>query len=311
MKAREQAQARSTDGPAASDEAEIRIPSGDVSLASTLYSPKGGAPVKACVVLSGAIAVPRRFYGRLASWLASKGYQVLTYDYSGMFDSQVTRQQRRQIGLRTWSEGDFEAVVSWCEQAHPGLPVLALAHSFGGTVMSLAPALGRVAGLVIISSGSGYWGHVPWGHRKIGRMSFWYVTLPLLARLFGYFPGRRLRLLGDIPKGVDLDWAASCRRPGYVRDALPRCPGFDSLRAPAVCLTFDDDKAVTEAAATWLAAEFGARLEVKKVRATSAGRGGNFHFDYFRPQLGGLFWDELRQWLDAMVNARASFASST
>ena len=44
---------------------------------------------------------------------------------------------------------------------------------------------------------------------------FWFVLVPLVTRMFGYFPGRKLRKVGDLPRGVILQWRRWCLNPRY------------------------------------------------------------------------------------------------
>jgi predicted alpha/beta hydrolase len=87
----------------------------------------------------------------------------------------------------------------------------------------------------------------------------WHAFMPLVARIFGYFPGERLRLLEDLPLGVALEWAAR-RKPDFwwhlqrpdgtpddslIRTLLDR---FESIRANTIALRFSDDPFATEEA---------------------------------------------------------------
>lgn len=54
-------------------------------LAGTLFEGEGNGPA---VLISGAAAVPHRFYACFARWLCEGGARtVLTYDYRGIADS--------------------------------------------------------------------------------------------------------------------------------------------------------------------------------------------------------------------------------
>jgi predicted alpha/beta hydrolase len=280
---------------------EFRLHSGSHQLAATLFSPANRGDVRGCVVLNSGMAIPRRFYARFAEWLASRGYACLTYDYSGMLDSRSAIDAEKEITLFTWGK-DFDAAALHLQGLFPGVKFFAIAHSFGGSVLSIAAETASVAGLVLIGSGSGYWGHVPWGPRKLGRIAFWYFLLPSLARMFGYFPGQMLRLLGDIPKGVSLQWASWCRNPEYMVGAVSRCYGLTGFNAPGVSLTFNDDHVFPESSVRWYAAQFGAPLAVRQVFTRGRERIG--HLNFFRIPVGLPFWEEVRSWLDVMAEGQ-------
>ncbi|MEQ1807783.1 MAG: hypothetical protein ABL900_20570 [Burkholderiaceae bacterium] len=68
--------------------------------------------------------------------------------------------------------------------------------------------------------------------------------MPVPTLLFGYFPGKRLGKVGDLPKGVVLQWRKWCMNPRYhvgaegaaVRDQFAGAP------FPVVALSITDDE---------------------------------------------------------------------
>ncbi|MEC8428943.1 MAG: CocE/NonD family hydrolase, partial [Pseudomonadota bacterium] len=58
-----------------------------LSLSATIYSPKENA--KAGVIINSATAVKQSYYQDFASFLASNGYLVVTYDYRGIGKSAI------------------------------------------------------------------------------------------------------------------------------------------------------------------------------------------------------------------------------
>jgi predicted alpha/beta hydrolase len=62
---------------------DITIPATDgYTLAATLFLPPG--PKRNAAIISSATATPRRIYRGFASYLAHRGFAVLTYDYRGI-----------------------------------------------------------------------------------------------------------------------------------------------------------------------------------------------------------------------------------
>ncbi len=79
-----------------------------------------------------------------------------------------------------------------------GAPLFALGHSLGGQATPLLPSADRLSGLVNIAVGSGAARHNQPRVRRSAPL-LWYVLGPTLCPAFGYFPGNRIGLLGDIP----------------------------------------------------------------------------------------------------------------
>jgi predicted alpha/beta hydrolase len=78
-------------------------------------------------------------------------------------------------------------------------------HSFGGCAVGLAASAGQVRRVVMVGAQFAYWRDYAVDQRwqLLGK---WHVVMPLLTRVFGYFPGKRLGWLEDTPSGVVHDW---------------------------------------------------------------------------------------------------------
>lgn len=127
--------------------------------------------------------------------------------------------------------------------AVPEKPLYWLGHSLGGQLLGLLPEPERIAKAVTIASGSGYWReNSPALKRKVWWL--WYVVAPLSMRLFGYFPGKRLRKVGNLPRGVMEQWRRWCLDRDYaigVEGAAVKV-GFSAVRVPITSLSFADDE---------------------------------------------------------------------
>ena len=71
----------------------------------------------------------------------------------------------------------------------------------------------------------------------------WKVIAPAAIAVAGYFPGKRLRLLGDLPPNVMRQWARWCMHPDYLLGELPEMrEEFAKVDLPMVSLSFTDDE---------------------------------------------------------------------
>jgi predicted alpha/beta hydrolase len=195
------------------------IASDGVILAATRFAPSTQA--KAVVVLPTAMGVKQDFYAPFAQFLAAQGFAVLTFDYRGMGQS-VPAQYRTSLrgfkaDLFDWAERDYNSVLREARAWVPDVPLLVVGHSLGGQLPGLLPDNHLIDGLLTVAAGSGYWPHnAPPTRRVVWLM--WYFAVPLYTRLFGYFPGKKVRKVGDLPKGVIHQWAQWCKSPYYVVD---------------------------------------------------------------------------------------------
>jgi predicted alpha/beta hydrolase len=220
-----------------------------VALAATLYG--SSVPGSPAVLLASALGIGQSFYAPFASWLALGGYTVMTFDLRGIGASRVRGQSLRTVkaDMLTWARQDFAAAVrTLCE--HAKAPTIAvLGHSLGAhhPAMSDAATQARIHKLVSIGSGAGYWRDWAAPSRKLAPLLL-HVAGPLLTRLFGYFPGKRLGMVGDLPAGVMLQWSRWCRHPQFAWGAQPElvCPALATVRYPIHAIGFTDDEAMTE-----------------------------------------------------------------
>src|SRR6185295_3867468 len=189
-----------------------------------------GTP-RATLLIAGAMGVRSDFYAPLARYLAENGVHAFTFDYPFEGD------------LFGWTRYLDERLVE-ARDAAPGLPLLYLGHSLGGQLLGVLPHATEVKAALTVTAGSGY-------YRFNDRMPlrvrlFWFGMIPLLTPLFGYFPGKRLRMVGDLPKGVAWQWRKWCLHPEYLlAEGDEWRSAFDRIRIPIRGYSFEDDHIVT------------------------------------------------------------------
>lgn len=130
-----------------------------------------------------------------------------------------------------------------------GLPVTWVGHSLGGQALAFVDHE-RLDRVLTIASGTGYWRLNAPAVRWRAPL-FWRGIAPVTTRLAGYYPGRRLRLLGDLPAAVMRQWGRWCMHRDYlgidVPDAAER---FARVRTPISVISFSDDELISRASIT-------------------------------------------------------------
>ena len=198
---------------------------------------------RACVLIVPAMGVAQKFYSPLALWLASQDFLVATFDYVGIGLSRRSELRALEVNIIDWARFDCEAMIRAITNEASAKPLNWLGHSLGGQIMALVPSCARVTKAVTIASGSGYWQDSPPG-LKWRAWWMWYVAVPVATRIWGYFPGKRLRKVGDLPRGVIEQWRRWCLDPHY--NVGVEGPGiqaqFDAVKAPITSISFIDDE---------------------------------------------------------------------
>lgn len=253
------------------------------------------------VLIAPAMGVRQDFYRPFAEWLASQGQAVLSFDYRGMGASRPAKLRDLKVDVLDWAREDAAAALQALRSRYPQLPLTWIGHSLGGQIAALVPGIGDVSQIVTIAAGSGYWrDNAPQLKRIVWLL--WYGLVPVVTPLFGYFPGRRLGMVGDLPRGVIRQWRAWCLNPAYllgVEDESVRA-AFGALRRPVTTLSFTDDEFMSERNIDALHA-FMANAPVRRLRlapeAVNLSRIG--HFGFFRSERAAALWEPyLRPLLD-------------
>ena len=252
---------------------------GAVSLALRVYEPAGAA--RASVVIGGAMGVRQSFYEAFARWMAQQGFRVTTFDYRGHGDSLHGAMRDVKADLFDWAQ-DYEAVISAAKAALPMQPLYLLGHSLGA----------QLPGLLSVAAGSGYWrDNAP----RLKRMVpyFWWVLVPLATRLCGYFPGRALKKVGDLPSGVILQWRRWCLHPAYSvgAEGAAVAQSYGAVRFPVLALSMADDELMTLRGTHNLVnlyANTERRVESISPAELKVRRIG--HFGFFRDQFRQSLW---------------------
>jgi predicted alpha/beta hydrolase len=171
-------------------------------------------------------------------------------------------------------------------------PLYWIGHSLGGQILPFVPNRDRVAKIVTVATGSGYWRENAAPLRRIVWW-LWYVVAPLSLRLFGYFPGKRLRKVGDLPRGVMEQWRRWCLNPEYALGAEgdPVRGLYASVKTPIVSLSFTDDEYMSALNTESIHGFFvNAPLKMKRIAPKDIGVGRIGHFGFFRPAFEDSLW---------------------
>ena len=256
------------------------------------------AAPKGRIVIAPAMATPQSFYAPFATHLAAGGYTVWTFDYRDTGESLNGNMRGAKTDITDWVTRDFDAVVKLAADREPEVPLFVVGHSLGGQAAPLLASRERIAGLVNIAVGSGSLRHnTPKIRRRAPLM--WHVMVPLLCPLFGYFPGERLGVIGNIPTGAIKQWRRWCLTPDYLLSGEPGArDAYASATYPVLALTFSDDELLLEAGSRLLHDAYTARApDYRVIEPANVGLKRIGHFGFFKPQSAAALWPLVTNWL--------------
>lgn len=257
-------------------------------IAARFFRPQGAA--KGAVLIVPAMGCSQDYYAPFASWLAAQGFLAATFDYRGTGLSRPHTLRGFKADILDWARLDCAAMID----ALPERPLYWIGHSLGGQILGLVPNKQLVKKAVTVATGSGYWlENVPSLRLKVWWL--WYVLVPLSLPLFGYFPGKALRKVGDLPRGVMAQWRRWCLNREYavgVEGEAVRAQ-YAALRAPIVSLSFSDDEMMslrnTESIHGFYS---GAQRKMKRIAPQDIGARRIGHFGFFRSAYERSLWHE-------------------
>ena len=216
----------------------------DCHLVGTLRLPEGVA-VSRAVVIAPALGVPQTFYADFAAWLTQQGLATLCFDWRGIGASAPQRLSGFRADLLDWAQRDAPAIMQALAQAVPDCPITWLGHSMGGILVGAMDMHARVDQVVTVAAGH--------GHRRflakplryyVGLL--WHVAMPLSVARHGYFAGQRFRAVGDLPKGVAMQWRRWCLLPDFVVGHSPALRrAYAEFALPLTVVMMTDDRMAT------------------------------------------------------------------
>jgi predicted alpha/beta hydrolase len=259
-----------------------------VRLAARLFVPRRAAC--AAAVVAPAMAVAQRYYEPFARWLAAQDVLALTFDPRGIGRSRRGHLRDERADVLTWAERDFGAALrALADRAGP-LPITWIGHSLGGQVLPFVPGRERIANMVTVACGTGYW-----RESVIPRRAWvlWRVIAPACLSAFGWFPGRRLGLVGDLPGPAMAQWRRWCLHPDYAMGAERAGALYAAVRTPITAISFTDDELMSARNFEALDLQY-ANAPRRRIRVAPADVGFRRvgHFGFFRPGSEPL-WREL------------------
>lgn len=261
-------------------------------------------PAIAGLIIAPALAVQQSFYDSFAQYLAQQGYRVWTFDYRGIGESKQGSMRACTADVSSWVNTDFDSVVKHGLAQMAGLPLFVLGHSLGGLITPLLPSVENLSGVINIAVGSGAKRHM---QPRLQRSTpwLWHVVSPALCFVFGYFPGARIGIMGDIPRNAFFQWRGWCLNTDYLLDAEPAAKeAYAALSCPMLSLFLADDELLLESGARWLHEAYtGTQVDYQVLDAAKFDIPRIGHFGFFKSRQKTTLWPIVSDWLEQQLSS--------
>lgn len=218
----------------------------NVSLAATLFMPE---TPKGAVMIAPATGIKRRFYQAFATYLASLGWGVITFDNRGIGDSLNGHVKQSKATLQSWGEQDMPAVLEALRSHFPQLSYHLIGHSAGGQLVGLMPNVRLITSQFNVACSSGSLRNMTYPF-KLQAHIFMNVFIPLNHAIWGFTNAQWMGMGEPLPKEVAKQWREWCNGKGYVEMAFGKSiqtHAYDSLTHPTCWVWATDDTIANEA----------------------------------------------------------------
>ncbi|MDO9236798.1 MAG: alpha/beta fold hydrolase [Aquabacterium sp.] len=277
----------------------IHIPARDgYPLAVTHYLPEQS--VQRAVLIASAMGVPQRFYTAFATWLSEQGVAVMTFDWRGMGASAPVNLRGFKASITDWAEQDLAAMMDAFCAKWSDVPRTYLGHSLGGQLFGWLDHSDRFDRVVTVASGNGYWRLNAPATRNLAPILWWFLA-PVAITVAGYFPGKRLGTLGDLPAAAMWQWRRWCLHPDYLGSEGDAVRGrYAQVRTPITAVILDDDELLTAQGIRKLYRLYAnANVHFEHLHPHEWGMKNIGHFGLFKPSSVSTLWPRALHWLAA------------
>jgi len=277
---------------------KIQLQSSGNLIAVTHFRPTGTSDIS--VIMNCATGAKQTYFWKFAQYIANKGIRVFTYDYSGIGQSAPKSLKGYQTSASQWGESDLTAVINYVSHHFAYKKLILINQSIGGQIACLSPSIHKVDGMVHVASQTGYWKQWPLRYRYL--LYFNWQMLVGFSHIFGYFPGKSMGIMENLPKGVALEWAKWGKSPNYLFDHISpeEKARYETIKTPLLSYSFSDDTTAPYNTVQWLNTRFkNCTLIDKHIHPEEIGLKKIGHFGFFRTKCQPLWEDllaEIRKW---------------
>ena len=264
------------------------------SISATCFLP--GTAIGSSIILAPAAQVVQQDYEAFAVFYQQLGYTVVTFDYRGVGESAPAKLKGFDAGLQQWAVHDIDAIIRFTRTSFPLHELIYIGHGIGGELIGLAQASQYISKLVLI--GSSLSCKKLWSWKGRLRITVMKTIVRLTNKWFGYFPGKRLGFMRDLPKGVAHEWANWCNNPNGLFDVFPE-NNYRKLQLPLLAVSFSNDWMTPETAVKGLLSYFsGASITWHQIDPHNQGLKKTKCYCFFAPAMKSITWGILLQWLN-------------
>lgn len=202
-----------------------------------------GIKQNAVAVVLPAMGVYAKYYKILAEELATNGLVAVLADLRGNDTSSVRPKRSIDFGYSEILHLDIDTIVSHVNEQFSGKPIYLFGHSLGGQLGCLYASKNpiKVAGLILSATCSVY--YRGWEGFSAYRILAGTQFANAVAKMFGYFPGKKVGFGGMEARTVIKDWSNQSRTGIYSlkNDDFNYEKALSELNIPVLAISYQGD----------------------------------------------------------------------
>ena len=213
----------------------------------------GAKDAKSVLLFFPAMGVEARYYRDWAKSMADAGFLCCISDHRGHGTSSIRPKRGIDFGYQQMIEQDYESAINAILSYADSEKIYLGGHSLGGQLSCLYAGtrnddLNWLSGIVLIAACT--ISHSGWSGFQGFMMRFIPHFFSTVARLIGYFPGKRLMFAGTEARQQMLDWSQSgldgMYQPLGYKESLD--PKMQKVTKPIVSISYEGDDYAPRAA---------------------------------------------------------------
>ncbi|WP_420590416.1 serine aminopeptidase domain-containing protein [Bacterioplanoides sp.] len=211
-------------------------------IVARVFPAEKGTDIKGVCVIATATGVAQYLYDDFANWLTEHGYTAITFDYDGIGLSVDRHVKYSKSDKLSWAQYDCAAVMKFVKQEFPEQKVTWIGHSVGAHMLGMMESTDDIDHAITVGAGTGTWWYNAPPTKRVAWF-LWYFLVPAVVPVMGYFPGDKLKIMCDMPKGVIMQWRRWCLKKNYAVEHEGEWlkQRFADVKMPITSLAFSDD----------------------------------------------------------------------
>lgn len=247
---------------------------------------------KRVLLIGSATGIKSSYYKKLANYFAENGFFVISFDYYGIGDSLPKSVRKIKNKMQDWGEVDLNTVVTWIESEFRPEKLYYIGHSVAGQIIGLMEEPNVFDKIILVAAQIGYWKY--YTKKKYRYALLYYILWSPMTRILGYFPGTKLGIGENLPKGVALQWVKWLKKENYLfDDKTIDTSRYSLITCPILAYSMDDDHYAPLSAVQAMVDHYThASITYKHIKPRDVNRKKIGHFGFFREQNKDIFWNE-------------------